>query len=146
MDTGTYYVQGHLLSEKLGGPGDAKNLSPITRWANEFHESSVESDIKRMVHDEGKGVWYEVEAIYGRTRVTSASLAPYQQNWTSRGISSADQKVLTEIVRAESDVPTEFRWKYQVLWDDGVYRKGKEDSGVVPNVIDQNPDSYRLRP
>jgi hypothetical protein len=91
-------------------------------------------------------VWYEVEAIYGRTPATPAEETAYRANWRRRGMRKADRDVLIEIVRAESDVPTEFRWKYQVLWDDGLYRKGKEDSGVVPNVINRNAGSYRLRP
>lgn len=55
------YVRGHLLNQRLGGPGTEENLTPITYRANSEHLSSVEKHIKswinapkrdRMVHYE----------------------------------------------------------------------------------------------
>jgi hypothetical protein len=63
-ESDAYCAQGHLLSEKLGGPGEQKNLTPITDDANRNdHEANVETDIKRLVHGEAKGVRYEVKVI-----------------------------------------------------------------------------------
>jgi hypothetical protein len=57
------YVRGHLLNQQLGGPGDEKNLTPITYSANSDHLHSVEKVIKGMVNAPKKSqqiVHYEV--------------------------------------------------------------------------------------
>lgn len=44
-----YLVQGHLLNEKLGGPGtDMRNLTPLTKSANSNHSSKIESNLKKL--------------------------------------------------------------------------------------------------
>lgn len=55
------YVKGHLLNDNIGGPGEAKNLFPITAKANRQHEQLVESHVKRWVNDEKRWVYYRVE-------------------------------------------------------------------------------------
>lgn len=54
------YIKGHLLNDNIGGPGDAKNLFPITAKANREHEQSIESKVKRWVNDEKRWVRYVV--------------------------------------------------------------------------------------
>lgn len=44
------FIRGHLLNEKLGGPGLAKNLYPITDAANFEFSSKVENPLKQAVH------------------------------------------------------------------------------------------------
>ncbi len=72
---GSFWVQGHLLSKKLHGPGNTfENLSPITQNANnsdeKSHEKRVESKIKAAVPTDGTTpkrnpvVHYEVKAVY----------------------------------------------------------------------------------
>ncbi|WP_457624924.1 eCIS core domain-containing protein [Persephonella sp.] len=58
------YIRGHLLNEKLGGPGKRWNLAPITKQANKDHEKNIESVIKKMVLEEGKTVEYHVIVKY----------------------------------------------------------------------------------
>lgn len=45
-----FYVRGHLLSEKLHGPGIWENLTPLTRSANSDHESDIEKTLKEGVN------------------------------------------------------------------------------------------------
>jgi hypothetical protein len=58
------YVQGHLLNQRLGGPGRAHNLTPISRSANARHESEVESAVKDLVAG-GAVLQYQVTVKYG---------------------------------------------------------------------------------
>ena len=46
---GKDWVAGHLHSELLGGPGIAKNLTPLTSDANKNHDKQVEEKIKNLV-------------------------------------------------------------------------------------------------
>lgn len=66
MENRSFYVQGHLLNEELGGPGESKNLTPITQSANSEHLHAIEKKVKAAV-SEGKVVSYTVWAEYGRT-------------------------------------------------------------------------------
>ena len=54
------YVRGHLLNDNLGGPGEARNLFPITAQANARHHSAVEGDVKKWVNDKRYWVDYSV--------------------------------------------------------------------------------------
>lgn len=58
-----WYVQGHLLNENLGGPGLRFNLTPITKEANNEHKRAVETEMKRLVNDDGEVVSYTVKAL-----------------------------------------------------------------------------------
>nr|WP_238431390.1 DUF4157 domain-containing protein [Streptomyces cavernae] len=68
----TYMVQGHLLNDNVGGPGDTLyNLTPLTKTGNGNHHSMAEYNVKKEIAN-GNIVEYEVWAIYGK--VTGASL------------------------------------------------------------------------
>jgi outer membrane protein OmpA-like peptidoglycan-associated protein len=54
------YVKGHLLNEKLGGPGEERNLFPITAEANQDHSREVETDVKRLRNNQALVVMYGV--------------------------------------------------------------------------------------
>ncbi|KEO83702.1 hypothetical protein [Tumebacillus flagellatus] len=57
----SYMVQGHLLNDNVGGPGnDMRNLAPITKTANGAHERLVESKVKTMTIDDGENIAYMV--------------------------------------------------------------------------------------
>ncbi|GGE72669.1 DNA/RNA non-specific endonuclease [Massilia psychrophila] len=59
-----YAVQGHLLNNLLGGPGnDMKNMTPITKSTNSTHFKKVEDDVKKEVAADN-GVEYRVRANY----------------------------------------------------------------------------------
>ncbi|MCG7755877.1 MAG: DNA/RNA non-specific endonuclease [Nitrosomonas sp.] len=59
------YVQGHSLSQKLGGLGQANNLSPFTRSLNGLHSSKVEQPIINFQKGVDQYVDYSVTVNYG---------------------------------------------------------------------------------
>lgn len=60
-----YAVQGHLLNEHLGGPGNImENLTPITKSTNTTHFKKIEDTVKQAVAAD-YGVEYRVRAFYG---------------------------------------------------------------------------------
>jgi hypothetical protein len=49
-----FMVQGHLLNQNLGGPGnEKKNLTPLARTTNTKHEKSSETHVKNAVIKKG---------------------------------------------------------------------------------------------
>jgi hypothetical protein len=57
-------VQGHLLNEHLGGPGDdMRNLTPFAKSTNSQHHAYVEKAAK-SVHARGNILHYKVDADY----------------------------------------------------------------------------------
>jgi hypothetical protein len=57
------YVRGHLLNNRLGGPGTDKNLTPITYSANGRHYAAVEEKLIELVDSKKGIVHYEVEVL-----------------------------------------------------------------------------------
>ena len=57
------YVRGHLLNERLGGPGTEENLTPITYSANANHLNAVERHLKSWINapKRDRMVHYEVQ-------------------------------------------------------------------------------------
>jgi hypothetical protein len=116
-----YYVKGHLLSQQLHGPGDWKNLTPLSRAGNAEHEDKVEAIVKkvaaRSTYDPAKwdpqkpatapyapaaAYYYSVVPQYGR---------PLRQDLLDQ---SAGNDPLQRIIRAEQGVP---RSLVCVLWE-----------------------------
>ncbi|MDM0001803.1 DUF4157 domain-containing protein [Variovorax sp. J22P240] len=66
-----WYVQGHLLNQRVGGPGARFNLTPITKKANAQHEEFVESKIKDEI-EAGKVLFYSVtpQSPWGDLKIT----------------------------------------------------------------------------
>ncbi|WP_328467114.1 eCIS core domain-containing protein [Streptomyces sp. NBC_00448] len=72
-------VQGHLLNENLGGPGNTlTNLTPLTKTGNSNHLHYAEANVKKEIKN-GNVVEYEVVAhfdgITGRDLGASGSVA-----------------------------------------------------------------------
>ncbi|NDZ81294.1 DUF4157 domain-containing protein [Streptomyces sp. SID10853] len=68
-----YMVQGHLLNDNLGGPGDTlDNLTPLTKGGNRKHHEMTEYNVKDEIKA-GRIVEYTVEAVFDG-QVTGASL------------------------------------------------------------------------
>ena len=61
------YIRGHLLNEQLGGPGEIRNLYPITRSANATHASQIERYVKKWVNEDRYWVRYSVEVTGSNT-------------------------------------------------------------------------------
>lgn len=68
------WVAGHLLNDNLGGPGTAKNLTPLTTAGNKNHLNTCETLIKntitacysRTLYNKTDRVWY---GVYYRVQV-----------------------------------------------------------------------------
>jgi DNA/RNA non-specific endonuclease len=81
-----YMVQGHLLSEKLGGPGNTlANLVPLTKSANTMHERKLEQYVKGYVDSSNYVVDYHVYADHSRCP-PAREMAPNESNSTQRHI------------------------------------------------------------
>lgn len=107
--TASYYVLGHLLNQRLGGPGTSwGNLTPISRSANGLHESQVESVVKNAV-DAGKVMRYEVRVVYGRSASPLLSQIPAN---SANPVLLNKRKVLLQ----EQHVPTELDCRV-IEWD-----------------------------
>lgn len=55
------YIRGHLLNDNVGGPGQDRNLFPITADANKKHESKVEKTVKDWVNKKRYLTYYRVK-------------------------------------------------------------------------------------
>lgn len=103
----SFYVQGHLLNEHLGGPGNLwKNLTPLTQSANADHKNMAEEAIKLAANTPGNTVIYRVRPVYGSwpwdwpatvLRIVTSSAAA----WVLGGAASE----LAELRAAEAYVP-----------------------------------------
>jgi hypothetical protein len=63
--SGKTYISGHLLNEKLGGPGDdPHNLTAIPGTANTLQSSNIESEVREPVNEEGRWMHYAVDIGY----------------------------------------------------------------------------------
>lgn len=57
------YIRGHMLNSKIHGPGEDKNLVPISSTFNKEMEGGIEKTIKDEVIARNKVVFYEIEPI-----------------------------------------------------------------------------------
>ncbi len=63
--SGKSYVSGHLLNEKLGGPGnDARNLTAFSGSANTLEASNIEKEVRDPVNNEGNWFYYSIGIEY----------------------------------------------------------------------------------
>ncbi|TQE39015.1 DUF4157 domain-containing protein [Streptomyces ipomoeae] len=106
-------VQGHLLNENLGGPGNTlDNLTPLTKTGNSNHLHMAEAQVKKEINN-GNIVEYEVKAVYGR--VTGAGLGA-----TGAVAADIDANYATKIperLEASTTVyDTQGNWLYGESW------------------------------
>ena len=146
---GWYYVRGHLLSDKLYGPGMWYNLSPLKETVNsKQHEPLVESKIKNSFLEDPDGfskkkaVRYEVNVAYGRS--VNQDLINDIENSTD---SIPDQEVKKEIVIGEANVPLGFDISAKELNPDTMETIADMGLPSIPNPIDQtSPSVYVIEP
>jgi hypothetical protein len=139
-----YYVKGHLLSQQLHGPGDWKNLTPLSRAGNAEHEDKVEALVKKVAakstydptrwkpgdpatarYAPAAAYYYSVVPQYGR---------PLRQDLWDQ---SAGNDPLQRIIQAEQGVP---RSLVCILWevDRVTGQKIKEEAAfTVNNPVEQ---------
>lgn len=63
--SGKSYISGHLLNEKLGGPGDdPRNLTAIPGSANTLQSTHIEAPVRDPVNEKGHWMHYSVGITY----------------------------------------------------------------------------------
>jgi DNA uptake protein ComE-like DNA-binding protein len=129
----SYYIKGHLLNQKLGGPGGWRNLVPLSRKGNARHETQAEAIVKRTV-DLGAIVDYEVTPQYAARGAIRGLLARLESSREAQ----AAKKVKRAIIEAERQVPTSLSVKALI-----VDRQLKKQNTVLAQTID-NPVSHEL--
>lgn len=128
----SFYIRGHLLNDNIGGIGEWKNMTPLTRAANKQHEEEVESVLKKGV-EKGKVYDYEVIPNYNRTAVNLTKSADETKE-------AFDTK--TAIAAAEAKVPTELKITYNELrGENGKVQDKKTHTAKIPNDISPNKES-----
>ncbi|NBD31172.1 MAG: hypothetical protein GVY31_14195 [Alphaproteobacteria bacterium] len=110
-ETGSHgYIKGHLLNDNLGGPGEDRNLFPITQTANTRHSSMVEETAKELVNDRHYWVRYKVD-------MQETETIPYEDR---QGV---DRIAINALIKA----------RLEVLKTDGTARNVK--SVEIPSVF-----------
>lgn len=61
VDANKAYIKGHLLNDNIGGPGEEKNLFPITGQANSDHKNKIENTLKDVINNKKFLVYYHVK-------------------------------------------------------------------------------------
>jgi hypothetical protein len=140
---GSFYVLGHLLSEKLGGRGDTwLNLTPISRAANSEHERRIESIMKPATGDTPRAFTYVLTVAYGRSLQTGllAQIAA-----ASNPDPAAVKALKARIVQAEQYVPTALVGTIRELDPLSGRHLGMDETYTVDVVLPQSgPGDYEL--
>ncbi|GAB2475452.1 MAG: DUF4157 domain-containing protein [Cytophagales bacterium] len=132
--SGSYYVKGHLLNEKLGGTGKQwENLTPLNRRANGDHERIAEKRVKKATAA-GALVNYFVEVIYGRSAPTNLNNPP---------------SLVDQIKEAETEVPSKLICEAEIITPAVYSKTGKEEvSPLIPKgttiLNDIDRDAYEV--
>jgi hypothetical protein len=139
----SYYVLGHLLNERLGGPGnDMRNLTPVSRSGNSLHDQHVERIIKPTQGDIPRAFMYVVTPAYGRTlnaTLLARIAAPASPD------PAPVQATKARIVRAEQYVPTSLVCSISEVDPLSGRPAGMHETYTIPNdILDRDPSSYLL--
>jgi hypothetical protein len=86
--TSRYLVQGHLLNDNLSGPGEMKNMTPITKSANTQMLNFYEKVLKTEVLSNGKDITYRVFPQYHYKK------APTAEEIAGGNLGSSDKSTL----------------------------------------------------
>ncbi|MBF4471650.1 hypothetical protein [Flavobacterium sp. HJJ] len=91
---GTYYIRGHLLNDKIFGPGTWNNMAPIPGAFNTGEmEPQIENEAKKSVQS-GASINFNMQFVYGRT---------------TPKINTNDSSEVVEIKKAEVHIPTSLK-------------------------------------
>ncbi|MEL6619997.1 MAG: DUF4157 domain-containing protein [Pseudomonadota bacterium] len=137
----SFYIQGHILNDNLGGPGnDWKNLTPLSRSANALHEKRFESEVKAKVipkagtSTDPSAVNFVCSANYGRSvNETLARTFEDQTTTHTQGLNKDNAETIAKIIRAEAEVPLSMDCSARLLDNDG--RPGAQ---LVKYRVDNN--------
>jgi hypothetical protein len=134
-------VRGHLLNEKLGGPAQWPNLTPITQEANNRSAESMlhnfERAVKTAVNDNGKAVNFSVTANYGQ-KARGGDIAQAKTR-----LSGTKRDDVVAIMTTEQLIPRSLDCVAFELKADGTRMASPVARFTVSNEIDTDVDTYR---
>ncbi|MCH7400362.1 hypothetical protein ACFOUP_07720 [Belliella kenyensis] len=138
----SYYIRGHLLNHNIHGPGEWKNMTPLSQEGNKTHLKEAEEIIKIAVLSGGI-VYYEVIPDYKQSvpDVTDKQLDD------ANFISLEDKEKVRKIRNAEKHVPTTLKLKSHYLKMKGdKYEKAETlvESKPVINKVDLDLTKYKI--
>lgn len=136
----SYYVRGHLLNEKLGGPGQWENMTPLSRKGNSDHEKEAEALIKVAIQAKA-AIEYIVRPNY-KKRGDAGSLKKNLEKQYGSGTDAT--RDLHAIVEAEDRAPESLSVEAHTLEAPGLERKQKLFKKKIKNPVERSPDSYSL--
>jgi DNA uptake protein ComE-like DNA-binding protein len=134
----SYYIKGHLLNQKLGGPGEWPNLVPLSRKGNARHETQAEAVVKRTV-DLGAIVDYAVTPEYATRGAIKSLLARLEASREAQ----AAKKVKRAIIEAERHVPTSLTVSALIV-DRQLKKQNTVLAQTIDNPVSQDLDDYHL--
>jgi Domain of unknown function (DUF4157)/DNA/RNA non-specific endonuclease len=108
--TDPYYVRGHLLNDHLGGPGEWKNLTPLSQTANNRGKNSMlhlfENKVKDAVFAGKKVRRFRVEPTQGTVK-SSSDLTQIKaaQNAATTAAQKAHWGAVYDVVEEEQFMP-----------------------------------------
>ncbi len=148
----SYYVRGHLLNQKLGGPGQKwENLTTLTQTANNLgdasHEKNFESKVKQAVLKDTppRAVNFVCTVNYGRAARAGPALDFEKQRTAhAQSLNKDTAEAIGRIIRAEVNVPLSMDCSAHEIDDDGKQKK-KLVEYRVPNDIDDAETDYDIK-
>ncbi|MFG2432044.1 DUF4157 domain-containing protein [Streptomyces sp. NPDC048590] len=116
---GSGWVKGHLWNDNLGGPGESRNLTPMTNSTNGSFNRSFEEPLKRMLracthhaqYTSNTPVWYGVTfnvRTYGQMSTDPNKLEFYVPEGVEYTASYVQMDRATQTVTAVTTVPAGF--------------------------------------
>ncbi len=139
----SYYVKGHMLNHNVHGPGEYKNLTPLSVEGNKAHLLNVENTVKIAV-SAGTVIKYIVKIgpLYNVSIPTPPEL-------TAMGIDPAKHNDLIEVRRMENYVPKNLVVSAYTLREDGNSGKFTIEKDIVKdkpihNYVDTNIENYQI--
>lgn len=137
--SGLYYVRGHLLNDNLHGPGQWKNMTPLSIKGNKNHLNTTETLIKDVVESK-QVVKYVITANYG----LSVGI-PTTAQMNAASIDSGQHGEVQELRQAEKHVATGLTVSADLLDKEGKTVKKNIQSGLsINNPVDLELSSYEL--
>lgn len=148
----SYYVRGHLLNQKLGGPGQKwENLTTLTQTANNLgedsHEKNFEAKVKRAVLTDTppRAVNFVCAVNYGRSPRTSQALDfEHQRTSHAQSLNKDNAEAIARIIRAEVNVPLSMDCSAHEIDSDGKATRTLVEYRV-PNDIQDSDTDYHLK-
>ncbi len=111
------FIRGHLLNHELGGPGEDKNLFPITAEANKNHNIYVEEPLKQLVNNDKFWVFYSVNV-------------------------KVSEIMLDNSVQGKNHIKAQFMCKANKITEDGSHLPGSiiKKSSIESNYVEDTRD------